>query len=84
MSWTSSEPAIESANAEVSRVRSPGSVAAVWRSRRRWIHTAPAVMPNIAALMTKNARWYHIITERSRVSITCSISVLKVRRKSPP
>jgi len=41
-------------------------------------------MPNIEALMTKNARWYQIITERSGVSTSSSISVANVSRKTPP
>jgi len=48
--------AVVSAKAPLKQARSWDKVAWVKRSRRRYTQTDPAVRPNIAMLMTKNAR----------------------------
>jgi hypothetical protein len=44
---------------------------------------ASLVSQNMATLITKKVRWYQETTERMRVSITCSIRVAAVTRKTP-
>ena len=71
------------ANRPEKYARSAESVASVNRSPRKKTHTAPAVRPNIAIVMQKNANWYQVTKEKMRVSISWSIKVDAVMRKTP-
>ena len=45
--------------------------------------SAPAVMPNIATEIATNAKWYHIVTLKIRVSRISYISVESAMRNTP-
>ena len=45
--------------------------------------SAPTVIPNMAIEMAMNAKWYHMVTLKIRVSRISNISVDRVTRKRP-
>ena len=76
---TPRDNAVLTAKAAVKRERSRPSASGRKRSLSRYTHTAPAVIPNMATLMTKKARWYHDTTDKSRVCTISRTSVARVR-----
>ncbi len=50
---------------------------------RRKTMRAPTVMPNMATEIATNAKWYHIVTLKIRVSRISYISVASATRKTP-
>jgi len=45
--------------------------------------SAPTVMPSMAILIARNAKWYHRMTEMTLVCTTCNIKQLMHIRKTP-
>jgi hypothetical protein len=63
--------------------RRAGIVAGSNQAGRTNTSTAPAVMPSIASEITKNAKWYQVITLMMRVSSTSNDNVATAVRNTP-
>src|SRR2546430_2177116 len=72
------EMANRSAHCPIAR----NSVASGQRPGRRNTSSAPTVMPNMAIEIAMNAKWYHIVSENTRVNSTSNITVASATRNS--
>ena len=73
---------------EAANIKAAAGSARVARSREKSspptnTMTAPAAIPSIATDTARKERWYHVSTDRRRVSSTSSISVASVVKNNP-
>src|SRR5467141_122423 len=74
--------AMEMANRSAHCPIARNSVASGQRPGRRNTSSAPTVMPNMAIEIAMNAKWYHMVSENTRVSSTSNITVASATRNS--
>jgi hypothetical protein len=82
-SWMAKQPATDTANSSEKIHSWRPTVASGNQRGRRCTISAPTVMPNSATEIATNAKWYHIVTLKMRVSPISSISVDNVTRNKP-
>ena len=82
-SWMTIEMPIEIANASEKPQSCARSDASGKCLGSRCTMSAPAVNPKSATEIATNAKWYHIVTLKIRVSTISYINVDNVTRKSP-
>src|SRR5262245_47539534 len=82
--WAKIAAAMESAKSNAHRPIRTGNLASGQACGRRNTASAPTVMPNMAIEIAMKAKWYHMVSENTRVSSTSNIRVANVTRNSAP